>query len=76
MNKEKVLEYYESHKGEIIGAGSGLIFATLILVFGFWRMIFIILCSAGGWYLGKKAYENKNFFSELLAKIISFFKER
>ncbi|MGE5328792.1 MAG: DUF2273 domain-containing protein [Deltaproteobacteria bacterium] len=76
MNKEKILEYYENHKGEVIGAGSGLVFAVLVLIFGFWSMLFVAFCSVAGWYLGKKAYENNNFFKEIIAKIITFLKER
>ena len=76
MYKERILEYYENHKGEVIGAGSGLIFAVLVLIFGFWSMLFVLLCASVGWYLGKKAFENNNFFKEIIAKIIVFLKER
>lgn len=76
MNKERILEYYESHKGEVIGAGLGLIFAVFVLIFGFWKMLFVVFCSAMGWYIGKKAYKNNNFFREVIAKIITFIKER
>jgi len=76
LNIGKLLEYYENHKGEVIGAGFGLVFAVLVLSFGFWSMLFVILCSAAGWYIGKKAYENNNFFRETIAKIVAFVKER
>lgn len=76
MCKEKFLEYYESHKGEVIGAGAGLVFAVSVLLFGFWRMIFIVVCACIGFYVGKKFFDNKNFFRELYAKVIKFFKTK
>ncbi|MGE5474617.1 MAG: DUF2273 domain-containing protein [Ignavibacteriales bacterium] len=76
MSKEKLLEYYENHKGEVIGTSIGVLFAVLVLVFGFFSMLFVVICAGIGWYLGKKAFENKNFFREIIAKVIIFLKER
>lgn len=76
LNKERILEYYENHKGEVIGASLGVLFAVLVLVFGFFSMLFVIICAGVGWYLGKKAFENNNFFREIITKVVTFLKER
>lgn len=67
--KEKLLELYSSHKGEIIGTVSGLIFALFVIFIGFWKTLFIGICMFIGYYIGKK-FSNKEELFELLDRIL------
>jgi uncharacterized membrane protein len=73
MDKEKLLEYYRQHKGEVIGMTIALIFALGVLFFGFIKFIFIGACVCAGYYLGKKVVEDKNYFTNLIDRILRFF---
>lgn len=67
--KERLLELYSSHKGEIIGTTCGLIFALFVIFIGFWKTLFIGLCMFIGFYIGKK-FSNKEDLFELLDRIL------
>lgn len=47
------------HWGKILGGLIGLVFALLIVKFGFWKGIFIMICIAVGIYIGWRIDENK-----------------
>ena len=51
---ELLVNMWRNHKGKIIGAACGLIFALFVIRFGFFQALFICLCIAVGLYLGKK----------------------
>lgn len=69
MKKDKLTDFYKTHKGEIIGAGIGAFFGILIMLFGFWRTIFVGLCTVIGFYIGRK-FQNKDELIELLDRIL------
>jgi uncharacterized membrane protein len=50
---ELLVNLWRNHKGKIIGVVCGLIFALLVIRFGWWAL-FICLCIAVGLYVGKK----------------------
>jgi len=52
---------FEQHRGKAIGIVLGLLASILFISYGFWRTIFIIVCIALGFFIGKKIDENKNF---------------
>jgi len=47
----------------------GLGFGLLVLLIGFWRTIFILLCVGIGYYIGSKFDKGENFL-EFLDKIL------
>lgn len=49
------------HRGKTIGVLLGLLASILFVTFGFWRTVFIIICIAVGYFIGKQLDENKNF---------------
>ncbi|HOQ09078.1 MAG TPA: DUF2273 domain-containing protein [Syntrophomonadaceae bacterium] len=51
------------HRGKTIGVLLGLLASILFVTFGFWRTIFIIICIAVGYFIGKQLDEKKNFDS-------------
>jgi uncharacterized membrane protein len=52
---------FEQHRGKAIGILLGLLASILFISYGFWRTIFIIVCIALGFFIGKEIDENKNF---------------
>jgi len=52
---------FEQHRGKAIGIIMGLLASILFINYGFWRTIFIIICIAVGFFIGKELDEKKNF---------------
>ncbi len=72
MIKEKIMRFLEAlgdRKGRTIGAIIGFIIAILVLIIGFFRTLFIVLCTWLGYYIGKKSDDRENF-KDILSKII------
>ena len=57
------------HWGKVTGALVGLIFALVVVSFGFWKGIFIIFCVVVGLILGWYAQENGSGLRNFLQKI-------
>lgn len=70
MDKEKLLDFYDSHRGGINGALAGLIIAVFILVIGFFRTVFIAICVGIGYYIGNRISEEKDYLKNLLDRIL------
>jgi uncharacterized membrane protein len=70
MDTEKILEYYYEHRGAIKGAAVGLILAILILLLGFFRVLFIAILTGVGYYIGKRLHEDKNYIKNLLDRVL------
>ena len=50
-------ELFERHRGKVIGVALGLAFGWFAIVYGFWKAIFVALCVAVGYYVGKRIDE-------------------
>lgn len=70
MDKEKIFQFYEAHRGGLNGAGIGLAVALTILLLGFFKTLFIALCIGVGYYIGKKLNEDKEYIKNLLDRIL------
>jgi uncharacterized membrane protein len=70
MNFEKILTYCTAHKGEVIGAIIGLILAVMILIIGFFKVLFIAIFTGVGYYIGKKIHEDKDYIKNLLDRVL------
>lgn len=70
MEKERVLQFYNSHRGAINGALTGFFAATFILIVGLFRMLFIAMCVGVGYYIGKRLSEDKDYVKNLLDKFL------
>jgi len=58
----------EKHKGKIIGTSLGFITSLLIIILGFFKVLFIAVCVYIGFYLGEKI-DNDEDIVKLLEKI-------
>jgi len=67
---QSLAQFYKSHRGGINGAIAGLIIAVSILLFGFFRILFVAICVGTGYYIGKKLSEDKDYIKNLLDRIL------
>jgi uncharacterized membrane protein len=51
---EKFIEFLSRNSYGIIGAASGFILAVLFEAIGFYRTLFIIICTAAGYFIGSR----------------------
>jgi uncharacterized membrane protein len=54
----------------IIGGIIGFLLAVAIMVFGFFRILFIAFCVIIGYYLGKLIGSEKDYIRQLLDRIL------
>lgn len=69
MNTDKIYSFYKSHKGEVNGAIIGFLIAISVLIIGLLKFIFIVICMAVGYYIGKVISVDKDYLRKLLDKI-------
>lgn len=70
MNLDKILEFYNSHRGGINGAFAGFLLAISILIFGFFKTLFVAVFVGVGYYIGKKISDDKDYIKNLLDRIL------
>lgn len=68
LDEHSVLKFIKENPGKILGGLCGLLVAIVIVIFGFWRGFFILLCVSAGVYLGARV-ENNGGINEFLEKI-------
>lgn len=49
-----------NHRGKVLGLVLGLAVGLLVIMFGFWRSVFIVICVLLGYFLGKRFDEEGN----------------
>lgn len=69
MDWEWLRELAEVHRYKIIGALSGLVFALLVIRFGWWAL-FILFCAGLGYWIGKRLDEGPEKLVQLLERLI------
>lgn len=59
---EKMFSYImDNHRGKAIGLILGLIAGILVINYGFWKTLFIVVCIIGGFLIGKAVDEQVDF---------------
>lgn len=57
----ELLVYINNNRGKFFGALLGFIVGSLILIIGFFKALFIFICTYIGYFLGSKSYKDVNF---------------
>lgn len=70
MKFDKILEYYNNHQGGVLGALVGFFAAVAILLFGFFKVLFIAILAGVGYYIGKRIHDDKDYVKNLLDKVL------
>ena len=66
---DNILIEFLQHRGKIIGLLIGLLFALMVINYGFWRTVFIVFCLYFGFVIGKRIDEHeslKSIFGKIL----------
>ncbi len=67
---KRFLDELKKHNSAFIGALAGFLLGLFLILFGFWKTLFVILLSLVGYFIGKKFFSNKEDLKELLDKIL------
>lgn len=51
------------------GAAGGLGISLLLVIFGFWKSLLVLLFTVTGYYIGKKFFSDKDQLKEFLDRI-------
>lgn len=70
MNLELLKKFFYSHRGELTGALIGGGGAIAILLIGIFNTLFIGVCTAVGYYIGKRLSNDKDYIKKLLDKVL------
>jgi len=62
-------EFVSQNKGKIGGIILGMASGWLIIKYGFWKALFVALCSGIGYYIGKRLDEQVNI-KEIFLKFL------
>ncbi|WP_313756451.1 DUF2273 domain-containing protein [Tissierella sp.] len=65
----ELLELINENRGKFFGAFLGFLLGIIILIIGFFKTLFIFICTCIGYTIGNKSYKNINF-KELLERIL------
>ena len=66
---EPLVSLLRGRNGGIVGAGIGLIFGLLLVIFGGWKTLLIILLTSAGYVVGTKFFASADDFRELLDRL-------
>lgn len=69
MNYKLLAEIWQNHSGKILGVSLGFIIGILVLTFGFFRTLFIVMCVTAGYVVGKRIDEKEDLM-EILDKLL------
>ena len=67
---KRLIEELKTHNAAFIGGAIGLFLGLFLIIFGFWKTLFVIILTGAGYYIGKKYFSNKDDLRELLDKIL------
>lgn len=69
MNTQLLTEIWQQHGGKVAGATIGFVFGVLVLLFGFFQTVFILVCVSAGFLVGKRI-DQKEDIMEILDKLL------
>jgi uncharacterized membrane protein len=70
MDWEWLRDMAQNHRYKIIGGLAGLVLALLVLRFGFFWTLFILVCSGLGYWIGKRLDEEPESLVQILDRIL------
>lgn len=69
MDWEWLREMAEEHRHKVLGALGGLVFALLVIRFGWWAL-FILVCTGIGYWVGKSLDEGPESLFRMLERFL------
>lgn len=68
---DDLLKVLNENVGKVVGGLLGLLIALIIIVFGFWKGVFTILCILAGIFIGARAEKHegvRSFFERIFRR--------
>ncbi len=69
MDRKLIEEIWQHHSGKIVGVMIGFTLGVLIIIFGFFQTIFVLLCVIAGYIVGKRIDEKEDIM-DILDKLL------
>lgn len=69
MDRQLLYEIWQHHSGKIVGVALGFILGVLIITFGFFRTLFVLLCVIAGYIVGARIDEKEDIM-DILDKLL------
>ncbi len=69
MDRELLEEIWQHHSGKIVGVAIGFILGVLVITFGFFQTLFVLLCVIAGYVVGKRIDEKEDIM-DILDKLL------
>ncbi len=69
MDRKLIEEIWQHHSGKIVGVTAGFAIGVLIIVFGFFQTLFVLLCMIAGYVIGKRIDEKEDIM-DILDKLL------
>lgn len=60
---------WENHRGKFVGLLLGLVLGAAVLIFGFFKTVFVLLCGLIGLYVGKKIDDQEDL-ADIVERIV------
>ncbi len=67
---KRIFDEFKKLNYAYIGGAIGFFLGLSLILFGFWKTLFILTLSVAGYFIGKKYSNNKEELKELLDKIL------
>lgn len=62
MWREYFINLFSLNKGKFLGIAIGVLFATFVLLIGFFKTMFILICAFIGYYIGRKIDNKEDLY--------------
>ena len=69
MDWEWLRELAQNHRNKVIGGLGGLIFALLVIRFGFLWTVFILICCGIGYWVGKRLDDEPESLMQIFDRV-------
>ncbi|MDT8901068.1 DUF2273 domain-containing protein [Anaeroselena agilis] len=69
MDRKLIEEIWQHHSGKVVGSTIGFALGVLIIIFGFFQTIFVLLCVTAGYIVGKRIDEKEDIM-DILDKLL------
>ena len=67
---QQLAALFKNRNPGLVGAGIGLVLAMLLVIFGFFKTLFILLMTLGGYFLGVRFFSDRETVRNWMDKLL------
>ncbi|MHB1485389.1 MAG: DUF2273 domain-containing protein [Saccharofermentanales bacterium] len=67
---KRIFDEFKKFDVAVIGGSLGFVLGLFLILFGFWKTLFVFFLTGAGYYIGKKFFNNKDDLKDLLDRIL------